>query len=189
MELYCELLLARFGLIELNSREPDQGVSEGICSIIHAAPRTDLKELQTLREMLVQKYGREFAQAAMENRENCVSERVMNKLRFTTPSTELVTAYCAEIARGYGVPWVADEQFTGENDDSDADGGAKEKPPVEVEASLVTAGEKPIKLPDIPPTETRPASATGKPKSPAPKAPEEDELAALTKRFEALRKK
>jgi hypothetical protein len=61
LELYCELLIARFGLLDqkyvpyatdgvhgLNnvihsSREPDPAVSEGVCSIIHAAPRTELK--------------------------------------------------------------------------------------------------------------------------------------------------
>jgi len=43
LELYCELLIARFGLVELNTREPDPAVGEGICSIIYAAPRTELK--------------------------------------------------------------------------------------------------------------------------------------------------
>jgi hypothetical protein len=33
-------------------------------------------ELHTLREMLMQKYGRDFALAASENRDSCVSERV-----------------------------------------------------------------------------------------------------------------
>jgi len=26
-----------------STREPDPGISEGVCSIIHAAPRTELK--------------------------------------------------------------------------------------------------------------------------------------------------
>jgi len=63
LELYCELLIARFGLVEpkcvlsldlyrpvphqsfpvFSTREPDPAVSEGICSIIYAAPRTELK--------------------------------------------------------------------------------------------------------------------------------------------------
>ncbi|KAL4263641.1 IST1 family protein, partial [Pleurotus pulmonarius] len=33
LELYSELLLARFGLLDQNTREPDPGVSEGVCNI------------------------------------------------------------------------------------------------------------------------------------------------------------
>jgi Regulator of Vps4 activity in the MVB pathway len=78
-----------------STREPDPAVCEGICSIIYAAPRTEVKgallrhyaryalkpfdfilELHVLRDLLMHKYGREFAAAVMENREGCVSERV-----------------------------------------------------------------------------------------------------------------
>ncbi|KAF8204303.1 regulator of Vps4 activity in the MVB pathway-domain-containing protein [Mycena galopus ATCC 62051] len=76
LELYSELLLARFGLLDQNTREPDPGIAEGVCSIIHAAPRTELKELHVLRDILMHKYGREFSMAVMENRDECVSDRV-----------------------------------------------------------------------------------------------------------------
>lgn len=33
-------------------------------------------ELHVLRDILMHKYGREFSIAVMENRDNCVSERV-----------------------------------------------------------------------------------------------------------------
>ena len=80
--------------------------------------------------MLMQKYGREFSQAAMENKGGCVSDRVrfiytpyvlsyilslldhcysiqvMAKLTFATPETSLVDAYLTEIARGYGLDWT-----------------------------------------------------------------------------------
>ena len=76
-----------------STREPDPGVSEGVCAIIYAAPRTELKgepivacptlpilsrpaELHLLRDILMHKYGREFSLAVMENRDGCVSERV-----------------------------------------------------------------------------------------------------------------
>lgn len=71
-------------------------MNEGICSVIYAAPRTEIKgqlharwsapsvltpqqylpELHVLREMLMHKYGREFAVGVMENRDGCVNERV-----------------------------------------------------------------------------------------------------------------
>ena len=39
LELYCELLLARFGLLELPG-EIEGGISEAVIGIIHAAPRS-----------------------------------------------------------------------------------------------------------------------------------------------------
>ena len=74
------------------------------------------------------KYGREFSLGAIDNRNNCVSDRVRvrltpssrsyvtnggdlipekvtKKLVLSTPSPELVDAYLFEIAKGYGVSW------------------------------------------------------------------------------------
>ncbi|KIJ06927.1 hypothetical protein PAXINDRAFT_57987, partial [Paxillus involutus ATCC 200175] len=76
LELYCELLIARFGLVDQNTREPDPGINEGVCAVIHAAQRTEVKELHVLRELLMHKYGREFSAAVIENRGGCVSDRV-----------------------------------------------------------------------------------------------------------------
>ncbi|KAG6878177.1 hypothetical protein C0993_011250 [Termitomyces sp. T159_Od127] len=105
LELYCELLLARFGLLDQNFREPDIGIKESVCNIIYAAPRTELKELHILRDILMHKYGREFSIVVMENRDGCVSERVVRKTDVATPSSELVDAYLHEIAKGYNVDW------------------------------------------------------------------------------------
>lgn len=126
LELYCELLLARFGLLDqkyaslqstlfthrllLSVTAPriqvryrlapvhtrihllSTAVQEGVCSIIYAAPRTEVKgiydltwapvilaspvELGVLRDLLMHKYGREFSLGVMENRDNCVTDRV-----------------------------------------------------------------------------------------------------------------
>lgn len=39
------------------------------------------QELHVVRELLVQKYGREFCTAVMENRGHCVSDRVSTSRR------------------------------------------------------------------------------------------------------------
>jgi vacuolar protein sorting-associated protein IST1 len=54
LELYCELLLARFGLLEQmyspdltdSRKECDPGLEEAVKTIIYAAPRSESKELQ-----------------------------------------------------------------------------------------------------------------------------------------------
>jgi len=201
LELYCELLIARFGLLDQNTREPDPGVSEAVTAVIYAAPRTEIKELHIIREMLTHKYGREFTIGVMENRDNCVTERVTNKLIFHSHSPKLVDGYLAEIAKGYRIEWTP-PTYDDNKDDSGDGGGLKETAPAtpaELEAlaelkakvPLEEAAAKPV-LPDIPPTEDAPPyEATDKEKAkPAPKPPTaEDEFTALAKRFEALKRK
>jgi vacuolar protein sorting-associated protein IST1 len=103
LELYCELLLARTGLME--GPVCDAGLEEAVKSLIYAAPRTEVKELQQVRALLMEKYGKEFALAAMENSDEKVSEKVLKKLTVTPPAQELVNGYLEEIARTYGVDW------------------------------------------------------------------------------------
>jgi vacuolar protein sorting-associated protein IST1 len=117
MELYAEMLIARFALLEFNAREPDPAVKEPICAIIHAAPRIELREMHALREMLMARYGREFAVAAMDNENNCVGDRVMSRLRIETPSKELVDAYIAEICKAYDVAFESPYLNGGAQDD------------------------------------------------------------------------
>ncbi|KAI3622582.1 hypothetical protein WG66_015912 [Moniliophthora roreri] len=201
LELYCELLLARFGVLDQNAREPDPGVSEGVCSIIFAAPRTELKELHVLRDILMHKYGREFSVKVMENQDGCVSDRVVRKLEVLTPSPELVDAYMAEIAKAYGVdytPGMPKSQASENDGKGEPEGDVKE--PAESgqttesitinlpESKEASAGPK---LPDIPPTEDEPKEAKSgikAAKSPPPPPPEDD-FDALTKRFAALKKR
>ncbi|KAJ7665356.1 regulator of Vps4 activity in the MVB pathway-domain-containing protein [Mycena polygramma] len=205
LELYSELLLARFGLLDQNTREPDPGIAEGVCSIIHAAPRTELKELHVLRDILMHKYGREFSMAVMENRDGCVSDRVVRKLVNATPSTELVDAYLTEIAKAYGVNWSPLPAYSaGAADDAEAgDGGVK----VSASGDEEPTSDDPaatLKLPAIPPVEgegkekkptddSKPKSGSGtaalKKGPPSPPDEPEDEFDALAKRFAALKKR
>ncbi|KAI1334024.1 DUF292-domain-containing protein [Xylariaceae sp. FL0016] len=103
LELYCELLLARAGLLESPTCDP--GLEEAVKSIIYAAPKTEIKELQQVRTLLAEKFGKEFVLSAMENTDGGVSEKVVKKLSVTPPKPELVTGYLEEIAKAYGVDW------------------------------------------------------------------------------------
>ncbi|KAI9057029.1 DUF292-domain-containing protein [Trametes sanguinea] len=210
LELYCELLISRFGLLDQSTREPDPAVSEGVCAIIFAAPRTELKELQILRDILMHKFGREFSIAVMENRDGCVSERVTRKLDVSTPSPSLVDAYLAEIAKGYGVAWSPPNVHKG--DDGTSNGGVKTsekapaaessavldspKPPdaATISAEARSAGVRTPRLPEVPvedeaPRNEKAAGVKSAPADPPAKDEQEDEFTALAKRFEALKKK
>lgn len=103
LELYCELLLARAGLLEGPTCDP--GLEEPVKSIIYAAPKTEIRELQQVRALLAEKFGKEFVISAMDNSDQKVSEKVVKKLSVVPPREELVQGYLEEIARAYGVDW------------------------------------------------------------------------------------
>ncbi|KAL2173858.1 regulator of Vps4 activity in the MVB pathway-domain-containing protein [Thermothelomyces heterothallicus CBS 202.75] len=144
LELYCELLLARAGLLE-SSPTCDPGLEEAVKSIIYAAPKTEIKELVAVRALLADKFGKDFVLQAMENRDGRVSERVIKKLSVAPPREELVQGYLEEIAKAYGVDWPPGrngKEDLGEppdfvDDEGDADGGGQAAE--QSEKPLVTA--------------------------------------------------
>ncbi|KAJ1874110.1 Vacuolar protein sorting-associated protein ist1, partial [Coemansia sp. S17] len=79
VELYCELLIARVGLVD-QSRTVDPGVSEAVHSVIYASSRVDVRELTMLREMLTAKYGKELVLEAMDNSTGLVNAKLVRKL-------------------------------------------------------------------------------------------------------------
>ncbi|KAK3817193.1 MAG: regulator of Vps4 activity in the MVB pathway-domain-containing protein [Benniella sp.] len=110
IELYCELLLARFGLLE-QLKTCDPAIIEAVNTIIYAAPRSEVKELLHVRDQLAAKFGREFATNAMENKDESVNPRIIQKLKVQTPDPYLVNRYLEEIARAFKVNWTADPEM------------------------------------------------------------------------------
>lgn len=120
-------------------------MEEAVRSIIYAAPRTEIKELQTVRALLVDKFGKDVAIASMEG--EGVAERVIKKLRVETPKTELVEAYMTEIARFYGVPYGTSKSEDEAEDDEDDEpsGGVAERAEGVLEDPLTTDDADPSK--------------------------------------------
>jgi hypothetical protein len=132
LELYCELLLARSQLLETSpatATSPaiplDPALEEAVRSIIYAAPRIEIKEMHTVRALLVEKFGKDVALASVEG--EGVAERVIKKLRVETPSQELVDAYLSEIARFYGVAFGESKAVEDDDDDDEPSGGIAEE--------------------------------------------------------------
>ncbi len=71
----------------------------------------------------MEKYGKEFALEAIENRDSKVSERVLKKLRVEPPEQILVTLYLKEIARTYGISWSPElpPEYATDNENNEDD--------------------------------------------------------------------
>ncbi|ODQ80280.1 hypothetical protein BABINDRAFT_161244 [Babjeviella inositovora NRRL Y-12698] len=216
LELYCELLSARVGLLE--QKECDPGLVEAVKTIIYAAPHAEIKELSTIRELLIHKYGPEFAIAAKENADGAVAQRIVDRCQVKAPSEELVVLYLTEIARAYDVTFseaVVSEKEA--SDDEGSDGGEKEEvPAIEIldindEEPPRTSVERRLSGLDpksITPISVKPPAKTVDNRKPEVKVPSgvqvrrvstnepqpkkasaEDDFDLLKKRFEALKKK
>lgn len=92
------MLYARFALLEIKSsvasqEEPEEAIREPLLAVLHAAHHTDVQELHVLQDMLCARFSKEFAQAALNNEDGCVPERVANKVAYRMPPPDLVDAY------------------------------------------------------------------------------------------------
>jgi vacuolar protein sorting-associated protein IST1 len=158
LELYCELLLARIGLLDSlpltthASSAPttaplDPGLEEAVRCIIYAAPRTEIRELNQARQLLVDKFGKEFAAQAMENRgEVQIPERVTRKLRVEPPGKELVESYLKEIAMAYDIPYGDDDEEVAQPEDAEDDeNDDNDEPGSGGQAELATTTPRPKK--------------------------------------------
>ncbi|XP_063293507.1 IST1 homolog [Pelobates fuscus] len=108
LEMFCDLLLARFGLIQC-MKQVDPGLSEAISSLIWAAPRLmEVTELKTVASQLSNKYSKEYGNLCRTNEIKTVSERLMKKLNTAAPPRILVEKYLIEIAKQYNVQFEPD---------------------------------------------------------------------------------
>ncbi|PIA19597.1 DUF292-domain-containing protein, partial [Coemansia reversa NRRL 1564] len=126
-ELFCEVLYARAGLVD-QSQEVNAGLTEAVSSVIYASTRIDVKELVRIREMLAGRYGKEVINSAMNNKDDCVNAKLLQKLSVEPPSKNLVNMYLKEVAAAYHIRFVSQDDQ--DNDDSPGSGGIKESVPL-----------------------------------------------------------
>ncbi|KAE9556688.1 hypothetical protein FO519_000094 [Halicephalobus sp. NKZ332] len=121
LEMYCELLHTRFGVIQ-QMKEPDDGIAEAVISLLWVAPRIahEVPEFKVISDQLTAKYGKPFAEAARMNQLTepaKVAPKLIQKLSVNAPSKLLVEKYLIEICRCANVPFEADEKVMREDDD------------------------------------------------------------------------
>lgn len=119
LEMYCDLLLARFGLIQ-QMKNLDEGLAEAISTIIWAAPRiqTDVQEIKVIADILTSKYGKPYTDACREEAVQTISEKLKHKMSVQSPSKLLVEKYLIEIAKNYNVEYEPDPQVMSKGQDA-----------------------------------------------------------------------
>ncbi|CAH2324018.1 IST1 homolog isoform X3 [Pelobates cultripes] len=148
LELYCDLLLARYGLIQ-SMKELDPGLAEAVSTLIWAAPRlqTEVSELKIVADQLCAKYSKEYGKLCRTNQIGTVNDRLMHKLSVEAPPKILVERYLIEIAKNYNVPYEPDsvvmEKFNGPPGGMFQPFGNMNPPPM---------GGLPPEIPSLPPT-------------------------------------
>jgi vacuolar protein sorting-associated protein IST1 len=106
LELYCELLLARIGMItDPNKVTCDANIIDAVQSIIYSAQYTELKEMVQLKELFIYKYGIEFGKVSVDNSDNHVPEKIVKRCEIEVPSENLVNLYLCEISKAYEAPY------------------------------------------------------------------------------------
>lgn len=119
VEMYCDLILARFGLVT-QMKELDDGIAEAVSSLVWVCPRmqSDIPELKVICDIFVQKYGPQFAESARTaTGDHRVSEKLMHKLELQAPPKLLVEKYLIEIAKNYNIEYEADPQIMNDGKD------------------------------------------------------------------------
>lgn len=118
VEMFCDLLLARFGLIT-QMKELDEGISEAVASLIWVTPRlqADVQELKTVSDVFAVKYGKPLIQAIIDGQgELKPSDKLVHKLAIQAPPKLLVEKYLIEIAKVYNIEYEPDPQVMSQRD-------------------------------------------------------------------------
>nr|CAI5866609.1 unnamed protein product [Callosobruchus analis] len=121
VEMYCDLLLARFGLIS-NMKDLDEGIAEAVSSLIWVAPRlqSDIQELKVIADLLAAKYGPSYAEACRIESVETISPKLKHKMSIQSPPKVLVEKYVIEIAKSFNIDYEPDPQIMAQDKGKDA---------------------------------------------------------------------
>ncbi|KAG2382934.1 hypothetical protein C9374_004901 [Naegleria lovaniensis] len=131
LELFCDLVHTRIQLLA-ESKSCPHDMKEAVSTLIYAAPRTEVKELMEVRNQFSAKWGKDFVDSAMENKDLAVNQRVMFKLDVKVPEPYLCIDYLREIAKENGIEWDDSNVVT------DVDVHNQQIPPANINPALQT---------------------------------------------------
>ena len=100
----CEVLKERVTYIMSNSECP-QDLRTKLDSLIYASTRMEMEELQTLRNIIMRKYGSHYISKADTNADKLVNVNLVEKLRIKPASDVLVTIRLKQLCKEFKIPF------------------------------------------------------------------------------------
>ncbi|KAL0904544.1 hypothetical protein M5K25_026669 [Dendrobium thyrsiflorum] len=121
LELFCEFLIARIPILEVQRNCPSE-LLEAVASIIFASPRcSDVPELLQVRNLFTTKYGKDFVSAAAELRpDSGVNRAVIENLSVAAPPVDRRLKVLKEIANEHNLDWDSsstEKEFSKKHED------------------------------------------------------------------------
>ncbi|KAJ7582883.1 regulator of Vps4 activity in the MVB pathway-domain-containing protein [Mycena floridula] len=104
LEYYVGVITEHLPNLE-SSASPSPVVVEAASSIIYSAQYVDSHDLHLVRDILVQRFGPEFARSASRNHDFHVPLRILNAISRPPPSATDLDGYLTSIAKSYSVDW------------------------------------------------------------------------------------
>ncbi|KAI5983056.1 regulator of Vps4 activity in the MVB pathway-domain-containing protein [Pisolithus albus] len=106
LEMCVRVVLERVAELEKLGTQVSPVTTEAASTIVYAAPSTESKDLNLVRDVLVQRLGRAFAHSAVTNSKQTVAKQVLDILASPTPTATQMDAYLVNIADTYDVKWT-----------------------------------------------------------------------------------
>ncbi|OBZ75974.1 hypothetical protein A0H81_04150 [Grifola frondosa] len=107
MEMHVGVILGHLNDFD-RSEAPSPVVLEAASSIVYAALQTESKDLHVVRELLIHRLGPDFARAAVNNKDDYVSTRVVRALSSPPPTALRLDQFLYSITQAHGVQWMPD---------------------------------------------------------------------------------
>ncbi|KAF9001872.1 regulator of Vps4 activity in the MVB pathway-domain-containing protein [Cyathus striatus] len=109
VEMYIGVLLENTHDIQQSStRSPV--IVEAASSVIFAAPYIQVKEMDIVRNILIQYFGRDFGRSALENKDHHVSPKILRAALSSEPTAGHLDNILYIIAQEHGVAWAPELQ-------------------------------------------------------------------------------
>ncbi|KAI6040636.1 regulator of Vps4 activity in the MVB pathway-domain-containing protein [Pisolithus marmoratus] len=106
LEMCVCVVLERMAELENVGKQPSPVAIEAASTIVYAAPSTESKDLNLVRDVLVQRLGRTFTHSAVTNSKKTVAKQVLDIVASPTPTAAQMDAYLVKIADTYNVRWT-----------------------------------------------------------------------------------
>lgn len=110
LDMYCDLVSTRAAMFDASDqRELPRELWQSVGTLVWAAQRTDVEELQQFRDMMLRKYGMQLVEACDSQFVGMTNPIVTDKMSMTIPDLTFIVQCLSEIADQHKIPFDSDD--------------------------------------------------------------------------------